>query len=1079
MAEDVYLDKGGAVFNVKVSDYYIESDGSADDRDDIYALATDGGKMNGEGTMLFPPGIYQAGPGSIPSTTLAIPAGVTMTLVNGAILNMWEPGTPWDTCTLELTGTLAAGLYQVFGIERNTAPVRFKGASIPEVFPEWFGAKAGGTVDCAGAISAAISSLPSEGGVIRFVRGAYRVKSDLNVPPGTVLAFNTGARLQLWDDSVPPVPKTMTCSGDIDARPSTLFDLSIDPANSVIHPAPVAFADGTNPEVRPEWFGARTGGQTDCADALRAAVASMPSTGGQVRFKAGTYRVGHGTLGQAWVDVQEGTSLGFDGGAMLDMSDLLNGETLLNLAGDLRAGNQAVFDLTNNPTPVRFGDGTNPVVKPEWFGARAGNVFDANQVNVAEQIPDSTRAFRAAVAAMPRTGGEIRLGAGQYKITDEIVVDKNSVVFRGVGRQGALYSQSTVEFGSWLFFGADWAGNDPNAAKSLLRFAQVFGPVTGETSHAWGCGVRDLSICQYPAQRAYPCDAAIHVESGTAFSLDNCTFDWIPGAALKVSVATQCQFGNVKIKRCGANDAHGERPAVWLRDANYGSEPDGEIELLDGAVQGSVFTGFKVEVCYGTSYFYVGEGNPANKFDDMGFEGDLTNMDVGQTFLHVRGEANHFGKIHFNRCHRDTPTAKMVLDAVRCQFDSLAFNGLIGPGGGLRLEQGASHNVIQSVIVAAGHNLSIPSDPSMATHFPYATVAGTHNRIGVISSKTHTSSYPTTGTIAIEGEANSVGEMVDTARLLVRVRGRSNRIGSLNSDYGRGTVLTVDGSDCEVHSAVIRGARNPHGVIVDVTGDASGCRLGLRIIDAQAQAGVRVAGEDTFLLAGSRIQDVNSGVGLLWQGANGGWDGLDVSEIDETGIRIDGGSPRRMTRWTVRHCNRVNGPYGGFDASSTVVDAEGAVCTDFLIREDGSTHAFAFRIGEAGGGIPAYQNNTIRGNVVGGGIVVIPKGGPNAVDLDSQGMGDDVASNTLITLPVTANLVVVTGTNTVATITPSWRGRKVTLLCKTSNLTFLDASHGSGDNIKLGIGTSWQLSTDDSLTLVCDGTDWFMVGRTA
>jgi hypothetical protein len=73
----------------------------------------------------------------------------------------------------------------------------------------------------------------------------------------------------------------------------------------------------------------------------------------------------------------------------------------------------------------------------------------------------------------------------------------------------------------------------------------------------------------------------------------------------------------------------------------------------------------------------------------------------------------------------------------------------------------------------------------------------------------------------------------------------------------------------------------------------------------------------------------------------------------------------------------------------------------------------------------------------------------------------------------------VAGTASVATITPSWKGRQLTLLCKTAGLKFWDASDPSGDNIKLGIGASWTMSADDSLSLVCDGTDWIMVGRTA
>ncbi|MDP7112997.1 MAG: hypothetical protein QGH45_13585 [Myxococcota bacterium] len=314
---------------------------------------------------------------------------------------------------------------------------------------------------------------------------------------------------------------------------------------------------------------------------------------------------------------------------------------------------------------------------------------------------------------------------------------------------------------------------------------------------------------------------------------------------------------------------------------------------------------------------------------------------------------------------------------------------------------------------------------------------------------------------------------IDSARFLVRVEGDHGRLGHLYSESSWGEVLTVTGSDCVVRDAVIRDARNPQGVIVDITGTAERCRLGVRVSSVQADAGVRVAGEETLLLPGSRIQDVRSGTGLAWSGEGGGWDGLEVLEIDRDGILIEGGPPRRMTRFAISRCNRVNGNYGAFHARSTAQDLLGALCTDFLIREDGTNHAYCWKMGTIGIA-PCFGNWNVRGNVVDGGPLDIPPTGSNAFDLDTKGQGGSQPSPASgpLTLPVTASLYVVTGSNDFDSITPSWKGRRITLVF-TGALT---VSNGAG-NLVLNGDLATDAAKKETLTLVCDGTDWFEVGR--
>jgi hypothetical protein len=83
----------------------------------------------------------------------------------------------------------------------------------------------------------------------------------------------------------------------------------------------------------------------------------------------------------------------------------------------------------------------------------------------------------------------------------------------------------------------------------------------------------------------------------------------------------------------------------------------------------------------------------------------------------------------------------------------------------------------------------------------------------------------------------------------------------------------------------------------------------------------------------------------------------------------------------------------------------------------------------------------------------------------------DVASAATVTLPAWSDYVNITGTTPITSVTASYAGRKVTLKFA-GILTFTD-----GSNLKLA--GDFVTSADDTITLVCDGTNWFEVGRSA
>ena len=80
------------------------------------------------------------------------------------------------------------------------------------------------------------------------------------------------------------------------------------------------------------------------------------------------------------------------------------------------------------------------------------------------------------------------------------------------------------------------------------------------------------------------------------------------------------------------------------------------------------------------------------------------------------------------------------------------------------------------------------------------------------------------------------------------------------------------------------------------------------------------------------------------------------------------------------------------------------------------------------------------------------------------------ASAASLTLPVGADAIVVTGTTTITSISAAGNARRVVTLNFTGALTVTD-----GSNLKLA--GNFVTTGDDTLTLYCDGTNWFEIAR--
>ncbi len=827
-------------------------------------------------------------------------------------------------------------------------------------------------------------------------------------------------------------------------------------------------------------------------------VGGLNQGGGRVYLPPGTYRI------EANLVLPVGLTLVFAEGARIKAWDQ-DPTVHLEILGSIEAGPYPIILYPEtNPCPIRFGPGSTERVYSEWFGARAGSVFDPDDSNHPDLLShiavDSTAAFRAAVASLPHAGGTIRLVPGQYRISDEIVIDRSAVKIVGSARQGLL-TDETPQHGSYLAFDDPPESVVPNpwAGKSMIRFTSVTEIQDSQPNPAlatanWGGGVHGVSFVQYTGARGRRCQAAVHVEDCVAFSMSDCTFDWILGSALRVSGATQCSFRNIKVKRCGASSA-GYDPAVHLPGTE--AKPASSTEPARFC-QGSVFTGFKVESCEDAPYVHVGAGNKANKFDDFGFEAlpDEINRDTWQTFLRVNGQANQFGKIHFNRQSINARDAKLVVDAPRCQFDELLFRGQSGLGGSVEFTENAAECHVNSVLIRTflppgfGPYLSPQDAYAALAGYPQIRVDGSRNQFGRITC-VPTNSNSEFGWLSVKGNRNQFGQVVDATLFGVVLQGDRNKLLSLVSSDRPHTALTVLGRHCDVLQADIDGCSVASEPVVrigpettfGIPGEAppedetNGSRVRVRIVDApSASEGILVSARDVQLLQGSRIEGISNGSGLRWTGVGGGFEGIEVVNIGHHGIHVDGGSPTSMTNWIARKCgteNRVTSlggaTYGAFLASADSTIDDNAVCTGFVIREDGSNHAFSIKVEPAGSGGTSYDNWIFEGNLADGGPVSLPTTGTYAADFDSQGRGPDITADSTIDLGDSASFFTVDGTTAIANITASWPGRQVTLRFDDS------VSIQTTGNLK--IGSQFNATADDTLTLVCDGSNWFEVCR--
>lgn len=140
------------------------------------------------------------------------------------------------------------------------------------------------------------------------------------------------------------------------------------------------------------------------------------------------------------------------------------------------------------------------------------------------------------------------------------------------------------------------------------------------------------------------------------------------------------------------------------------------------------------------------------------------------------------------------------------------------------------------------------------------------------------------------------------------------------------------------------------------------------------------------------------------------------------------------------------------------------------IGRDDLTAAAAFFIEAGGSGTVDIINPRIVGTPPTG-----LKTGAQTVNIDwPRGLGTSIASAAALTIPNAGDVFSVSGTTSITSIVAAnQQGRRVTLLFLAS-LTFT-----AGSNLVLAGAANFSATASDTITLVCDGTNWYEISRSA
>ncbi len=203
-----------------------------------------------------------------------------------------------------------------------------------------------------------------------------------------------------------------------------------------------------------KWFGAK-GNNLDDTNAIEAAIAVIPSSGGSIIFPMGMYKITKNIMLPATI------SANFDRGAMLNPA---SGVTV-TVNSEIRAGLYQIF--TTGAGLVR-GFFNAPYLLPQWWGAKGDGQNDDGP------------AIQAALDAVPdQGGGTILLSSGHYISNQGFIVKAHGTTITGLH---SAYSYEPKLCGTQVEFKGGMAGfdfcmrlaaTDPNYFDNLRSYCKI------------------------------------------------------------------------------------------------------------------------------------------------------------------------------------------------------------------------------------------------------------------------------------------------------------------------------------------------------------------------------------------------------------------------------------------------------------------------------------------------------------------------------------------------------------------------------------------------------------------------------
>lgn len=199
-----------------------------------------------------------------------------------------------------------------------------------------------------------------------------------------------------------------------------------------------------------------------------------------------------------------------------------------------------------------------------------------------------------------------------------------------------------------------------------------------------------------------------------------------------------------------------------------------------------------------------------------------------------------------------------------------------------------------------------------------------------------------------------------------------------------------------------------------------------------------------------------------------------VFRPQQYGIQLLGSTRSVVSNNTIFEANQVAGAYGAINLqrSNGVAVVSAKVIGNTVL---GATHNYALDIDA---GPPVATNAEVIGNSFSAGTSgTYTDNATTTVGKANTLSGGDpaisVASTATMAIPDgIGEFYTVTGTADITSITASWRGRRVTLL-----FSGTAATNGVVDGSNLKLASTLAYTPDDTITLVCDGTNWYETAR--